>query len=498
MSNEVAIRIENLGKRYKYGAVASKNDTLRADLADWVRGLFRRNSDQRSAVSGQQTKLTSDLSSLTSGSQPTSDLRPPISGSQPTSDLRPPTSGSQPTSDLRPLTSSPSSLIPQHSSFKAIHEEHLAHDPNYFWALKDINLEVRQGEVVGIIGRNGAGKSTLLKILSRITPPTTGSITYNGRIASLLEVGTGFHRELTGRENILLNGSILGMKRAEIAKKFDEIVAFAEVEKFIDTPVKFYSSGMYVRLAFAVAAHLEPEILILDEVLAVGDATFQKKCLGKMGDVARQGRTVIFVSHNMGAVSRLCARGIWLEQGRMRSVGLVDRVISEYTQNALSGNAELAFPPELSKRMQFSAIRLLDHQGNPATELDRNHPFQVQMDYVVRESTSGAHVGVMLDQADGVAVWHTVDIDTIPQGELNRQPGVYRAHVKFPGGLLNAGGYSIRTCISRYGSSQAYDYCEAFVFQLNDHGTFAALGAGGRQRPGVIAMPVVWTTEMRT
>lgn len=211
-----------------------------------------------------------------------------------------------------------------------------------FWALKDVSFEVNEGEVVGIIGRNGAGKSTLLKILSRITEPTTGRVTLNGRVASLLEVGTGFHPELTGRENIYLNGTILGMRRAEIARKFDEIVAFAEVEKFLDTPVKRYSSGMYVRLAFAVAAHLEPEILVVDEVLAVGDAAFQKKCLGKMGEVARGGRTVLFVSHNMQAVQTLCRSCIRLERGRMTSQGDVNLVVSEYlaTQQVGTHNGE--------------------------------------------------------------------------------------------------------------------------------------------------------------
>ncbi len=199
-----------------------------------------------------------------------------------------------------------------------------------FWALKDVNFEVNAGEVVGIIGRNGAGKSTLLKILSRITEPTTGRVTLNGRVASLLEVGTGFHPELTGRENIYLNGSILGMGRSEIARKFDEIVAFAEVEKFLDTPVKRYSSGMYVRLAFAVAAHLEPEILVVDEVLAVGDAEFQKKCLGKMSEVARGGRTVLFVSHNMAAVSALCPRSLVLRDGQVLTDGLTREAIAAY------------------------------------------------------------------------------------------------------------------------------------------------------------------------
>jgi lipopolysaccharide transport system ATP-binding protein len=203
-----------------------------------------------------------------------------------------------------------------------------------FWALKDVSFEVKQGEVVGIIGRNGAGKSTLLKILSRITEPTEGRITLRGRVASLLEVGTGFHPELTGRENIYLNGAILGMTKAEIRSKFDEIVAFAEVEKFLDTPVKRYSSGMYVRLAFAVAAHLEPEILVVDEVLAVGDAEFQKKCLGKMGEVARGGRTVLFVSHNMAAVQSLCSKGILLKSGQVAKEGSISDCVTDYLKQS--------------------------------------------------------------------------------------------------------------------------------------------------------------------
>lgn len=201
---------------------------------------------------------------------------------------------------------------------------------NTIWALKDVSFEIKQGEVVGIIGRNGAGKSTLLKVLSHITEPTRGRVSLYGRVGSLLEVGTGFHPELTGRDNIYLNGAILGMRRSEIERKFDEIVAFAEIEKFLDTPVKRYSSGMYVRLAFAVAAHLEPEILLVDEVLAVGDGQFQKKCLGKMDDVAKEGRTVLFVSHNMGAIQTLCKQGVLLDQNRLKAVGDVQEVVSAY------------------------------------------------------------------------------------------------------------------------------------------------------------------------
>jgi lipopolysaccharide transport system ATP-binding protein len=213
-----------------------------------------------------------------------------------------------------------------------------------FWALRNVSFEIKQGEVVGIVGRNGAGKSTLLKVLSRITEPTEGRIDIEGRIASLLEVGTGFHAELTGRENIFLNGAILGMTRAEIKRKFDEIVAFSEVEKFLDTPVKYYSSGMYVRLAFAVAAHLEPEILVVDEVLAVGDAQFQQKCLGKMREVSQGGRTVLFVSHNMAAVQALCTRGILMEKGRLKRLGTIAEVFDDYAKSI-----------EIKSRSEFDA-----------------------------------------------------------------------------------------------------------------------------------------------
>src|SRR6266480_6383227 len=226
-----------------------------------------------------------------------------------------------------------------------------------FWALKDVSFEIKRGEVVGVIGRNGAGKSTLLKVLSRITEPTKGSAEIHGRVGSLLEVGTGFHPELTGRENVYLNGAILGMHRSEIEKKFDEIVAFAEVEKFIDTPVKHYSSGMYLRLAFAVAAHLEPEILLVDEVLAVGDARFQRKCLDKMQDVGKQGHTVLFVSHNMPAITRLCPRTILLDQGRVLSDGPSHQVASEYLSGGMGTTAVRQWP-EMSKAPGNEIVRL--------------------------------------------------------------------------------------------------------------------------------------------
>jgi lipopolysaccharide transport system ATP-binding protein len=252
------------------------------------------------------------------------------------------------------------------------------------WALKDISFEVKRGEVIGIIGRNGAGKTTLLKILSRVTEPTTGRAEIYGRVGSLLEVGTGFHPELTGRENIYLNGAILGMQRAEIERKFDEIVAFAEIEKFLDTPVKHYSSGMYVRLAFAVAAHLEPEILLVDEVLAVGDVAFQKKCLGKMGDVVKVGRTVLFVSHNMVAVRNLCAQCIWIDGGQIQHIGPTAEVIHAYLDQAeainFQGEIDLRNWPNRygSGEARILSARLLDERGQITTVVYRTRPMSVE------------------------------------------------------------------------------------------------------------------------
>lgn len=243
-----------------------------------------------------------------------------------------------------------------------------------FWALRDVNFEIRRGEVVGVIGRNGAGKSTLLKVLSRITEPSEGRVEIRGRVASLLEVGTGFHPELTGRENIYLNGAILGMTHAEIRRKFDEIVDFAEVEKFLDTPVKRYSSGMYVRLAFAVAAHLEPEILIVDEVLAVGDAEFQKKCLGKMGEVAGQGRTVLFVSHNMAAVQTLCSRGLLLAKGRISLDSTAEKTIGQYIEN-VGERVASAYPRHIQPSLTLNQIRLSTETLAEGNELDVEFEF---------------------------------------------------------------------------------------------------------------------------
>ena len=316
---------------------------------------------------------------------------------------------------------------------------------NEFWALRDVSFEVQRGEVVGVIGRNGAGKSTLLKILSRITEPTSGRAYINGRVGSLLEVGTGFHPELTGRENIFLNGAILGMRRTEIARKFDEIVAFAEIEKFLDVPVKRYSSGMYVRLAFAVAAHLEPEILLVDEVLAVGDAAFQKKCLGKMGDVAREGRTVLFVSHNMSAMQRLCQNAIFLQDGRLSSYDDVQKIADLYF-GTKGYNTSVSFEPKPSLPIFLRKIEIVDCSTNLPTagKIEISDGFFIRVTYEVTKKIKGVHTFLRIQASNGETVLSTGDCDVNPAKLLeDRIPGVYTALVKIPPYLLGTGDYSV-------------------------------------------------------
>jgi lipopolysaccharide transport system ATP-binding protein len=311
------------------------------------------------------------------------------------------------------------------------------------WALEDVSFQIKQGETVGLIGRNGAGKSTLLKILSRITEPTRGYGDIYGRVGSLLEVGTGFHPELTGRDNIYLNGAILGMRRAEIQRKFDEIVAFSEIEKFIDTPVKHYSSGMYLRLAFAVAAHLETEIMLVDEVLAVGDAGFQRKCMGKMGEVAKQGRTVLFVSHNIGAITRLCERSIWLDNGNIKMDGTSMSVVAAYLPSAAEGCAawQNLEPPDRDD-VQVTSARLL-LAGQEATTVDFRSDFEVEIGYTLNRKARHLAVLCRMTDVQGNVVWTSWDTDTtLWRGRL-RDPGTYLSTCKIPAGLLRPGRYSV-------------------------------------------------------
>jgi lipopolysaccharide transport system ATP-binding protein len=299
------------------------------------------------------------------------------------------------------------------------------------WALRDISFDVLEGQILGIIGRNGAGKSTLLKVLSRITEPTEGSITIRGRVGSLLEVGTGFHPELTGRENIYLNGAVLGMKRSEIERKFDEIIAFSEIEKFIDTPVKRYSSGMYLRLAFAVAAHLEPEILVVDEVLAVGDAEFQKKCLGKMGDVAQQGRTVLFVSHNMSAILRLTQESIVLEKGHLVLRTASTAAVDYYLSNGHSSSGERIWEadeiPASAAPFRPVALRLRDSKNIFVDSIRSTEPFVIEMEYNLESPVTGLRIGFYLNTTRAEAVFTSFDTDNPEMFEkyTNRPAGRY-------------------------------------------------------------------------
>lgn len=364
--------------------------------------------------------------------------------------------------------------------------------PTTIWALRDVDFEVTPGEIVGIIGRNGAGKSTLLKILSRIVQPTEGRAELYGRVASLLEVGTGFHAELTGRENIFLNGSILGMTRKEIERKFDEIVAFAEVDKFIDTPVKRYSSGMYVRLAFAVAAHLEPEILVVDEVLAVGDYRFQQKCLSKMHDVATLGRTILFVSHNMGAVNRLCQRTILLNEGRIVSIGPTSEVIQTYTVSNTLDRVEYLQPPAPEKTMHLRRVTI-QKDGEMRAEVGYHENFSVHVEYEVNRAVSGGSVGIGLFAADGACILASADFDAHPELLEMREPGYYCADIEMPAQWLSNGRYVVHVYLSSAGGTEVYDRPEALVFTIVDTGTPGS--KYGVRRQGILQPVLEWKTE---
>ena len=368
--------------------------------------------------------------------------------------------------------------------------------PDSFWGLKDVSFSVQPGEIVGIVGRNGAGKSTLLKILSRITEPTSGRAILRGRLASLLEVGTGFHPDLTGRENIFLNGAILGMKRWEIAKKFDEIVEFSEVGQFLDTPVKRYSSGMFVRLAFAVAAHLEPEILFIDEVLAVGDAGFQKKCLGKMGDVAnRQGRTVFFVSHNMSAIRALCKDAILIENGTVAHIGTPSEVISRYLaatvpeESSADGDINWTKSSEQPgcKELRMERLRLLDQNGETQTTFEAEHPIDVEITYRVHSSLRDLRFRVQLTTQEGELAFQATDHAF--QHETH-EAGLYKTICKIPGGLLNRRMYSL--------GIQADIAGLRYLLHMTEFVSFIVSGAGNQSShfpevwPGVVCPKVNW------
>ncbi len=371
-----------------------------------------------------------------------------------------------------------------------------------FWALRDVSFDVQRGEVLAIIGRNGAGKSTLLKLLSRITEPTEGRITLRGRVASLLEVGTGFHPELTGRENIYLNGAILGMHRHEIKAKFDEIVAFSEVEKFLDTPVKRYSSGMYVRLAFAVAAHMEPEVLVVDEVLAVGDAEFQKKCLGKMGEVARGGRTVLFVSHNMGAVQSLCTTAMALSKGRLVNRGPVRDIVKQYLQG--SGTEDEASVWVNSTRQhdgpyfmprRFAVVDA--GTGESVAQIARTDELMVQIEGEIKTLDTALTIGYALFDEAGTMLYWSYQTD-LAQDEWPKLPlGPCRLRSRLPTEWLSEGTYRLELIASLY--------FREWIFQPRVNAPSISVTVGGKMsdsplymsgRPGALAPLFRWQNEV--
>jgi lipopolysaccharide transport system ATP-binding protein len=364
-----------------------------------------------------------------------------------------------------------------------------ANQPEMFWALQNVSFDVAEGEVVGLIGRNGAGKSTFLKVLSRVTDPTEGRIRFYGRIGSLLEVGTGFHPELTGRENILLNGAILGMRRAEILRRFDEIVAFAEVEKFIDTPVKHYSSGMYLRLAFAVAAHLEPEILLVDEVLAVGDAAFQKKCLGKMGDVSRQGRTIIFVSHNMTALRSLCTRAVWLNEGRVAEDGPVGTVVDHYLQKNASARLESRWddpataPGDDRARLHRVRVRVQDPVEDQITV---QTPLGIEFEYWNYVPGAVLNISIVLNTAEQVCVLNTFS------ESASRAAGLVHQVVEIPGDFLNTGAYSVDFLLVQDGSKVLFRRNDVISIDVADT---ERQGHWFGRLPGVVRPKFAWRNE---
>jgi lipopolysaccharide transport system ATP-binding protein len=389
--SDVAIKVENLSKQYKIGVAKYRHDSIRDHLTDWAKSWFTRNG-------------------------------------------------------RLPVHSAKSQAQSAHSDKERLAPSALQPSPDgYIWALKDVSFEVKQGEMIGIIGKNGAGKSTLLKVISHIVEPTSGFVDVQGRVGSLLEVGTGFHRDLTGRENVYLNGAILGMKKREINRKFDEIIDFAEIENFIDTPVKRYSSGMYVRLAFAVAAHLEPEILILDEVLSVGDTAFQLKCLDKIEAVIRDGRTVLFVSHSMSSISSLTSRCLWFDGGRLLKDDPTGEVCPAYLLSSQVPQKFWHASVTNKKPMQVLRVELSPDGDSVANaEINAEKELTICIDYVVRSVVCNAVVDAQIHAPDGAHIISLEDSDQDAYLFSERRPGTYRTRVKIPVIFLNSGTYLVR------------------------------------------------------
>jgi len=383
---------------------------------------------------------------------------------------------------------------------RLVRRDHSQHVED-IWALRDVSLEVPEGQVLGVIGKNGAGKSTLLKILTRITTPTSGTAEIHGRVGSLLEVGTGFHPELTGRENVYLNGSVLGMKRREIQSKFDEIVEFSGVERFIDTPVKRYSSGMSVRLAFSVAAHLEPEILLVDEVLAVGDAEFQRRCLGRMEDLSQSGRTVLFVSHQMQAVTQLCDRAVLLEQGEIALDGSAEYVVAEYLQLVGGSSSERTWPEDSAPGdtvVRLLAVRVVDEDGDVVSSVDVRKPVGIEMTFrVLRDSGRSVFPKVKIYDARRNVAFNA--LDTSSRWQQPTTPGVYVSTAWIPANLLNEGLIAVDVGVCSVGTTKLHPHTGAndvVSFHVRDPGEGdSAKGPFTGQLQGVLRPLLEWTTE---
>ena len=374
-----------------------------------------------------------------------------------------------------------------------LRQDKSSENAQFIWALKDINMDVERGQVLGLIGPNGAGKSTLLKLLSRVAEPTEGRIEITGRVGSLLEVGTGFHPELTGRENIMLNGAILGMRRSEILAKYDEIVDFAEVQKFIDTPVKHFSTGMHLRLAFAVAAHLEPEILLVDEVLAVGDAAFQRKCLGKMGDVAGEGRTVVFVSHNMSAIARLTQEAIVLTGGQIVYRGPTSAAIDHYLSAGSEPGGEHIWPEdqiEGARPFVPRKLRVVDRTGTAIRQVPISESFWIEFEYELEDALTGLRVGIYLASGQGEPILTSFDTDDLGSfhARESRAAGNYISRCRVPEHLLNEGRFIVGVNASSFGVRSYFTDEHALTFSLDGTGAIGSQWPESRRGPLRLAL----------